>query len=217
MAKATARRGKGVKRAICPACGTNYGVPLLWGVRSEEEQYQAERGNAVLGGANLDNSASDHHCRRCRHRWVVGNASTATMTLPFQTLPPGQDDQASPADPMQVLPSPKRPIVHAASEEQLTLVRPISLVTLGPGVVVFFIAWLVGLALVGGVACSDGWASGSIGHSGACSHHGGVSRLPHILALFAAAVIAFNVHSIRERRAARKRTTSFTRWLFEDD
>jgi hypothetical protein len=216
MAKTTARRSKGMKRVICPGCGTSYGGPLLWGVRSEEEQYQAERGNAVLGGVNLENSASDHHCRLCRHRWVVGNASTVTITLPVQPLPPGQDDQASPPDPKKVLSSLRRPTIQAASEKHLTPARLTSPVTLGPSVVVFFIAWSVGLSLVGGLVCSDGWASGSIGHSGACSHHGGVSRLPQILALFAAATIAFNVHSFRQRRAARKLTTSFTNWLFED-
>jgi len=65
-----------------------------------------------------------------------------------------------------------------------------------------FLRRLVGLAFVGGVVCSDGWAPDSIGHSGACSHHCGVSRMPHILALFAAAIIAFNVHWFRQRRAA---------------
>jgi hypothetical protein len=217
MAKAGARHGKGVKRAICPACGTNYGVPLLWGVRSEEEQYQAERGNAVLGGANLENSASDHHCRRCRHRWVAGNASTVTITLPVRPLSPNKDDQALFADPMQGLPNLRRPAIHGASEEHTATASPTPLVTLGPSFAVFFVAWLFGLALVGGVVCSDGWVSGSIGHSGACSHHGGVGRLPHILVLFAAAIIAFNVHSFRQRWAGRKLTASFKNWLFEDD
>jgi hypothetical protein len=208
MAKATTRRSKGVKRTVCPACGANYGVPLLWGIRSEEEQYQAERGNAVLGGPNLKNSAADHHCRRCRHRWVIGNASTAATTLPVQPLPLAPVALTLPAEPVQVTSCLMPPTMRGAPENQLTSASLAPPVAFGPSVVVFFAAWLVGLALIGGVVCSDGWASGSIGHSGACSHHGGVSRLPHILALFAAAIIAFNVHSFRQRRAVRNLTAS---------
>lgn len=49
-------------------------------------------------------------------------------------------------------------------------------------------------ALFGAAVCSDGWASGSIGSSGACSHHGGVSSIPVVVSLIAAcfSVISFN-------------------------
>ncbi|WP_162939912.1 hypothetical protein [Pectobacterium parmentieri] len=52
-------------------------------------------------------------------------------------------------------------------------------------VVVFFI---LGLALSG---CVDGWGSSSIGLRGACSHHGGVSRLPVILNMIGIAISVF--------------------------
>ena len=211
----TASRSRGIKRAICPACGTNYGVPLLWGDRSEHEKHQVERGNVVLGGTTSDNSAFDHHCRRCCHRWVGGKVSTVAITLPMQSLSPSQDDQASTTVPTQVPSTSISPLISTAHEENLKpdcLTRP---VTIWPSVAVFFIAWLVSLALVGEVVCSDGWASGSIGRRGACSNHGSVNRLPPILALFAAALIAFKVHSLRERWAARKLTMRFTEWLFK--
>lgn len=41
-------------------------------------------------------------------------------------------------------------------------------------VAVFIFFTLIGSLFSG---CIDGWASPSIGHSGACSHHGGVSGM----------------------------------------
>lgn len=48
--------------------------------------------------------------------------------------------------------------------------------------------------LFGAAVCSDGWASGSIGSRGACSHHGGVSSIPAVVSFIAAciATIVFN-------------------------
>jgi hypothetical protein len=42
-------------------------------------------------------------------------------------------------------------------------------------IVVGAAAWLLAAILVGPATCRDGWSSPSIGHKGACSHHGGVS------------------------------------------
>ncbi|WP_407242105.1 hypothetical protein [Escherichia coli] len=41
------------------------------------------------------------------------------------------------------------------------------------------VAWIVifmGLKLILGGGCNDGWGSSSIGRMGACSHHGGVNH-----------------------------------------
>ena len=52
--------------------------------------------------------------------------------------------------------------------------------------------------------CADGWASGSIGHRGACSHHGGVSgpKGGTLLFVFAAAA-GIAVGLMLQRRAKR--------------
>lgn len=57
-------------------------------------------------------------------------------------------------------------------------------------VAVFIFFTLIGSLFSG---CNDGWASPSIGHSGACSHHGGVSGMPGLFMFigFVAGVFAF--------------------------
>lgn len=68
-----------------------------------------------------------------------------------------------------------------------------------PAIIVFLISWGLLLAILGGAVCSDGWTSGSIGKSGACSHHGGVNKLPNLLAFIASMFVAVKLHSFRSR------------------
>lgn len=68
-----------------------------------------------------------------------------------------------------------------------------------PTLAIFISSWFICLLLIGGAVCSDGWGSGSIGRSGACSHHGGVSRWPNILAFFGSGFLAFIFHEFRSR------------------
>jgi hypothetical protein len=75
------------------------------------------------------------------------------------------------------------------------------------GVVVF-----IAVARLSGPAhCVDGWMSSSIGHRGACSHHGGVADNPLDLLLgIAAGFLAYYVWgaptALRARRVARTPT-----------
>jgi|LULX01.1.fsa_nt_gb hypothetical protein len=41
------------------------------------------------------------------------------------------------------------------------------------------------------LACMDGWESPSVGKSGACSHHGGVNRIPVTIGLIVSFVFSF--------------------------
>lgn len=68
-----------------------------------------------------------------------------------------------------------------------------------PTIIVFLVSWVIFLILIGGAVCSDGWHSGSIGRSGACSHHGGVRSWPNVLAFFGSIIIAFKFHKFRNR------------------
>lgn len=52
---------------------------------------------------------------------------------------------------------------------------------LGAGILAFVAAMIVISMFMGPTVCSSGWASSSIGRQGACSHHGGVNRLPAML------------------------------------
>jgi Topoisomerase DNA binding C4 zinc finger len=52
------------------------------------------------------------------------------------------------------------------------------------GLLTFLILLKVMTPLVRPTVCSDGWASGSIGRRGACSHHGGVGTNWSLLGVF---------------------------------
>ena len=61
------------------------------------------------------------------------------------------------------------------------------------GIAVYFITVTILGSIEGPTVCSDGWASGSIGRQGACSHHGGVQgRWSPTLSL----IIAITIGSI---------------------
>ncbi|HHN5526683.1 TPA: hypothetical protein ACQ49S_004895 [Klebsiella aerogenes] len=71
-------------------------------------------------------------------------------------------------------------------------------------IAVFIFFTLIGSLFSG---CNDGWASPSIGHSGACSHHGGVSGMPGLFMFigFVAGVFAFlKLSSINRMRHREK-------------
>ncbi|XLZ68555.1 topoisomerase DNA-binding C4 zinc finger domain-containing protein [Massilia sp. SR12] len=76
---------------------------------------------------------------------------------------------------------------------------------IGISILVFFAVWGLLLLLVGGAVCSDGWASGSIGRAGACSHHGGVRTWPNVLVFFISAVVAFKFHHSRQLKYQKER------------
>lgn len=56
-------------------------------------------------------------------------------------------------------------------------------------VATFLLFWYVSSFFTG---CSDGWGSSSIGLRGACSYHGGVSKLP-IIIIFLGLIASFFV------------------------
>jgi len=56
------------------------------------------------------------------------------------------------------------------------------------------------MAIIGPVTCSSGWASPSIGKSGACSSHGGVAKWKGVLPLIFSGFIAFWVYGRLEKR-----------------
>jgi hypothetical protein len=74
-------------------------------------------------------------------------------------------------------------------------------VSVVPAILIFFVGLLVSFAVVGTLACSDGWVSGSIGRAGACSHHGGVNRLPMIFAVLLSVFVAVRFHLFRINRS----------------
>lgn len=68
-----------------------------------------------------------------------------------------------------------------------------------PAVVVFVVLYAGLRILIGGAVCSDGWASPSIGRSGACSHHGGVRTWPYVLIFFVSLVVSSWFHFRRSQ------------------
>jgi hypothetical protein len=188
-----------MKRAICPACGTNYGVQLVWGKPSERDTYRASRGDAVLGGENAYASRADRHCRRCAHRWCADGSAPTEAPTPAQNVPLSQAGATAGQPRVQALPARGR---EAATAPVRWL----------PTLALFFVVWIFGLLLAGAVTCADGWASGSIGRHGACSHHGGVNTLPRALALLLALVVAIVFHKVRGRPVAKWKADESTDW-----
>lgn len=77
-------------------------------------------------------------------------------------------------------------------------------VSVVPAILVFAMALLISFSVIGTLACSDGWVSGSIGRAGACSHHGGVNRLPWALAFLVSVFLAVRFHLYRINHARAK-------------
>lgn len=77
-----------------------------------------------------------------------------------------------------------------------------------PAILVFIVTFLIFSVLFGGAVCSDGWGSRSIGRTGACSHHGGVSKWPSVIAFIASAFIAFIFHEFRSKNRAKEESTA---------
>lgn len=189
-----------MKRAICPACGTNYGVQLIWGLAGVRDTYRASRGDAVLGGDNLHGSRADRHCRRCAHRWCSGDGVAEGAARPPQVVPP------SPA-------ATQARSARVPGTVERGRIPPPPRVGWAPTLILFAAVWFVGILLAGTVTCSDGWASPSIGRRGACSHHGEVNSLPRLLALLAAAAAAVCFHRFRLRRARNRQAADARGWM----
>ena len=70
-------------------------------------------------------------------------------------------------------------------------------------VILFVLTYVFVLALIGGAVCSDGWSSGSIGSRGACSHHGGVSKIPGIISFVFSCIAVFYYNSYVDKNYRR--------------
>ena len=57
------------RRAICPRCGANAGIPIIYGYPSEE-MLEADKANEIrLGGCCITDDDPDRVCTQCDHRW----------------------------------------------------------------------------------------------------------------------------------------------------
>ncbi|MEU2349880.1 hypothetical protein [Modestobacter sp. NPDC049651] len=54
---------------VCPSCGREESVPLLWGLPGPEAMELAERGLVVLGGCMLTPDEPTLACRACGAHW----------------------------------------------------------------------------------------------------------------------------------------------------
>lgn len=181
-------------------CAKREGVPLIFGFPHGEDFERQERGEVILAGCVVD-SDSDMQCRSCGFQWSSvrefgEKAERGTVEKPTA---PGLSLQ-----------SPERvgePLAREAAVTRRSATqprRPTPKVSLIPTIAVFVAAMIATSFLVGAVACSDGWTSGSIGRSGACSHHGGVNHLPGTLRLLFSLFVAWYFHLWRSSRTERQ-------------
>lgn len=76
------------------------------------------------------------------------------------------------------------------------------------GLIIFFLLLFVLSLLYGGATCSDGWASPSIGSSGACSHHGGVSKAPGFIIFVISIVGAIYISNLIDKISGKNKTNT---------
>mgnify|MGYP001545356957 CR=1 len=195
-----------ITRQVCPACAKREGIPLIFGFPQGEDFERQERGEAILAGCVVD-SDSDMQCRSCDFQWssVREFGEKAERGTAEKPTAPGLGLQSRGR---VGEPSVRDAAVTRRSATQPR--RPTPKVSLIPTITVFVATMIATSFLVGVVACSDGWASGSIGRSGACSHHGGVDRLPGTLRLLFSLFVAWYFHLWRSNRAERQSARKHT-------
>ena len=62
---------------ICPECGREDSVPLIWGLPDVEGMQLAERGLVALGGCMVPDESPVLHCRACGLDWGRDGDPTA--------------------------------------------------------------------------------------------------------------------------------------------
>lgn len=198
-----------MKKSKCPLCKKWEGVPLILGFPNPEDFELESRGEAILGGCVLGDKEVDRECCNCGHQWDSVSLfadDNSNQSLEINTIDKKQKTRK----------------LKAQNKKQINLtiqqLKPVQIdgqtinlkkdqsskrkrISIFPTIGVFFILILIGFALVGAASCSDGWQSGSIGRSGACSRHGGINRWPQILIFTISAIIAWLFHTYRANKA----------------
>ena len=58
------------KKATCPKCGSNEGLPILYGMPTDEAFKAAEDGEIALGGCTIiEGMSPDYYCSECGYSW----------------------------------------------------------------------------------------------------------------------------------------------------
>lgn len=215
-----------MKRAICPSCEKVNGIRVVWGEPDSQAIFDAEHGEVKLGGCVPANTALDRHCRSCGHQWESGlfpqNERTGKIDMKAKVRTKASATQAAPVQRTKrkalgrhVRSTSKTRESPSLQESTVTMsatpapvynpsrkpVKPVNHVSFKPTIFVFITVLLLLLFIAGPARCSDGWASGSIGRSGACSHHGGVNGFFRGLAFFFSLITAAYFHYHRVLKA----------------
>ncbi|MFU1926162.1 hypothetical protein ACLQ9J_11780 [Bordetella hinzii] len=191
---------------ICPACKQKAGVPLMWGYPSDDALDAASKGELILGGDVLFDISLNRQCKQCGHQWsTYRRKESAEPAAPEPSRPNTKSEsEQKTSPPNKGAAVTDHPVIGEASSPYGLLKNPEAQrprnVSIAPAVVLFFVIFYVGGALVP-LACSDGWHSHSIGRAGACSHHGGINAFPIFLVFLLAAFIAFKFHGYRMKKA----------------
>ncbi len=184
-------------RQLCPACAKREGVPLIFGFPSDEDFREQERGNVILAGCVLD-SESNLQCRKCAFRWRSRQGDKEKVDL---------DTEARAAKSRSLVRLSERmddPLIPQSAGERDSTIPSSGRgpnVSVVPAIVCFIFAMIVMSFFEGAVTCSDGWASGAIGRSGACAHHRGVNSLPQGIRFLLSLLVAWAFHRWRVNRA----------------
>jgi hypothetical protein len=56
---------------VCPTCGSEQRIPIMYGKPGPGTIAQAERGEIVLGGCSIFDDSPRWQCRQCGTRWGI--------------------------------------------------------------------------------------------------------------------------------------------------
>jgi hypothetical protein len=69
MEERARKAGKRGGRRLCPACGSEAAVRIVYGYPSTEGREAAERGEIALGGCCVTGHDPQWRCPECGHEW----------------------------------------------------------------------------------------------------------------------------------------------------
>jgi hypothetical protein len=58
------------EQPVCPQCGSEQTVPIVYGLPGDELLKEAEQGEVELGGCCMRGNDPNWVCRECGHRWL---------------------------------------------------------------------------------------------------------------------------------------------------
>lgn len=206
-----------MNKSFCPSCKKREGVPLVWGFPNDDVLQRASRREVILSGTVINDQNVNRQCRCCGHSWrsaLLPDAKIHFQSVTKVAAKTPKELKSRNRAKTRVRVTQSRAATTFGVARVQSDIEPVETtqsqsskrthMSFIPTIFVFVLSMLIAFAVAGVPGCSDGWASGSIGRPGACSHHGGVAKWPRVLAFVFSALVAMAFHRFRVSRQQRK-------------